>query len=93
VAIEKGFDRLVKLLVEKRANPDSKDRYGRTPLSWAAEREHEAVMKLLVEKGADADSIVDVLDGILESLGLDTGDALIKKQKRLKTYLGLHFNS
>ena len=32
----------------------------------------------------------DELDGILRSLGLSTGDTLNRKQKRLKTYLGLH---
>ncbi|EON63614.1 hypothetical protein W97_02842 [Coniosporium apollinis CBS 100218] len=29
---------------------DSKNEYGRTPLSWAAEQGHEAVVKLLVER-------------------------------------------
>ena len=39
------------------AKADSKDDYGRTPLSWAAERGHEAVVKLLVERGdVEADS-------------------------------------
>ena len=36
---------------------DLKDSYGRTPLSWAAEKGHEAVVKLLVETGkVDVDS-------------------------------------
>jgi hypothetical protein len=35
---------------------DSKDRYGRTPLLWAADSGHEAVVKLLLETGkAEAD--------------------------------------
>ena len=38
---------------------DSKDRYGRTPLWWAAENGHEAVVELLVEKGADVNSKED----------------------------------
>ena len=46
----------MKLLVEKGADLESKDRYSRTPLSWAAIYGHEAVVKLLVEKGADIES-------------------------------------
>jgi hypothetical protein len=42
VAIERGFDGLVKLLAEKGADPDFKDRDGRTPLSQAAANWHEA---------------------------------------------------
>jgi ankyrin repeat protein len=44
---------VVRLLLEKGAEPDSKDNGGRTPLSWAAKRGHEAVVRLLLEKGAD----------------------------------------
>jgi hypothetical protein len=35
---------------------DLKDSYGRTPLSWAAEKGHEAVVKLLLEKGAEPET-------------------------------------
>ena len=35
---------------------DSKDNYGQTPLSWAAENGHEAVVTLLLEKGAELES-------------------------------------
>ena len=35
---------------------DLKDSYGRTPLSWAAEKGHEAVVKLLLEKGAELEA-------------------------------------
>jgi ankyrin repeat protein len=43
----------VKLLLEKGAEPNPKDDYGRTPLWWAAENGHEAVVKLLLERGAE----------------------------------------
>ena len=47
----------MKLLLEKGADVESKDRrYGRTPLSWAAEEGHEAVVKLLLEKETDVKS-------------------------------------
>jgi ankyrin repeat protein len=51
-----GYEAMVKLLVEKGADLESKDSDGRTPLSWAAENGYEAVVKLLVEKGADLES-------------------------------------
>jgi ankyrin repeat protein len=47
---------VVKLLLEKAVDVDSKDRSGRTPLSWARGKGREAVMKLLVEKDADVDT-------------------------------------
>lgn len=35
---------------------DVRDADGRTPLSWAAKRGHEAMVSLLLEKGAAIDS-------------------------------------
>ena len=47
----------MKLLLEKGAELEAKDKnYGRTPLSWAAEKGHEAVVKLLLEKGAELEA-------------------------------------
>ena len=44
-------------LLKNGYNPDLQDSYGRAPLSWAAERGHEAVVKLLLETGkVDVDS-------------------------------------
>ena len=40
----------MKLLLEKGADVESKDRAGHTPLSRAARNGHEAVVKLLLEK-------------------------------------------
>jgi ankyrin repeat protein len=47
---------VVKLLLEKDADVESKSRNIRTPLSWAAKYRREAVVKLLFEKGADVES-------------------------------------
>ena len=46
----------MQLLLDKGADIESKDNYGQTPLSWAAERGHEAVVQLLLDKGADIES-------------------------------------
>jgi ankyrin repeat protein len=43
-------------LLKNGHHPDSKDNYGQTPLSWAAENGHEAVVRLLLEKGAELES-------------------------------------
>ncbi|OBT67655.1 hypothetical protein VE03_03419 [Pseudogymnoascus sp. 23342-1-I1] len=55
-ATDNGNEALVNLLLEKGADVDSKDSYGRTPLSWATEKGNEAAVKLLLEKGATVDS-------------------------------------
>ena len=52
-----GHEGVVKLLLEKDVDVDSKDSiYGQTPLSCAAENGHEGVVKLLLDKVADVDS-------------------------------------
>jgi hypothetical protein len=52
-----GHEAVVKLLLEKGVDLDSKDISGRTPLSHAARYGHEAVVKLH-EKGADNSKII-----------------------------------
>jgi ankyrin repeat protein len=51
---EKGHEAVVKLLLEKGADSNSKDKYDWTPLSWA-EKGREAVVELL-EDGTDLES-------------------------------------
>ena len=45
----------MKLLLDKNADIESKSDSGQTPLSWAAEKGHEAVVKLLLDKNADVE--------------------------------------
>ncbi|KAN0072779.1 ankyrin repeat domain containing protein [Elaphomyces granulatus] len=52
-AAAKGHEGVMKVLLEKGAELDSKSTNHRTPLSYAAGSGHEVVVKLLVEKGAE----------------------------------------
>lgn len=45
-----GLTSITKRILEGGKSVDSKDDGGQTPLSWAAERGHEAVVKLLVDR-------------------------------------------
>jgi ankyrin repeat protein len=52
-----GVEAVVQLLLATKVDADSKDNWGRTPLSYAAENGHETVVKLLLDTGkVDADS-------------------------------------
>ena len=48
-----GHESVVRLLLERGADPSPKDIYGATPLHHAAWGGYEAVVLLLVEHGAD----------------------------------------
>jgi ankyrin repeat protein len=47
---------VLKLLLEKVAKINSTNINGRTPLSWAAQKGHEAVVKQLIEKDVDLEA-------------------------------------
>ncbi|KAI3333003.1 hypothetical protein F4824DRAFT_275426 [Ustulina deusta] len=51
-----GHEVVVKALLEKGTDLESKDENGRSPLWWAAGNGHEGVVKVLLEKGADLES-------------------------------------
>jgi ankyrin repeat protein len=52
-AAHNGHEAVVKLLLEKGAELESKDNYGQTLLSLAAQVGREALVMLLLEKGAE----------------------------------------
>jgi ankyrin repeat protein len=57
VAAYFGLEGALRRLVRSNGNPDQKDHSDRTPLSWAADKGHDAIVKLLLETGGvDADS-------------------------------------
>jgi ankyrin repeat protein len=56
LAVENGHEAVVKLLLDKNADLESKDEYGQTALSWAVANDREAVVKLLLDKNADIES-------------------------------------
>ena len=51
-AAQIGSEKLVALLLDKGANPNSRSEDGRTPLSMARNANHTAVAKLLQSRGA-----------------------------------------
>lgn len=57
VAAMHGSHDIARLLLEREGvEMDSKDRDGRTPLSWAVEEGYVEVVQMLLEKGAEVDS-------------------------------------
>ena len=82
-----GFDVTVKLLVKgtwsylsfrKGAEVDSVDRYGRTPLSYAAWNGHVDIVKLLLKAGARVDS-TDEIGGVPLSYAICNGHEAVVK--------------
>lgn len=56
-AAENGADEILRLLIKKGADLETKDTiYGQTLLAWAAEKGHEATVKLLLQEGANIES-------------------------------------
>jgi ankyrin repeat protein len=80
LAIRSGHDAVVKLLLEKGAELESKDtNFGQTPLSLAAENGNDAVVKLLLEKGAELESKNTKFGQTPLSLAAENGhDAVVK---------------
>ena len=79
-AAENGHEAVVKLLLEKGAELETKDlHYGRTPLLYAARNGHEAVVKLLLEKGAELETKNDAYGGTPLSYAAENGHEAVVK--------------
>ena len=53
-AADKGHLEVVKLLLERKADPNVKDTfYGATPIIWAAQKGHAKIVEALLERGAE----------------------------------------
>jgi ankyrin repeat protein len=80
LAAANGHEAVVKVLLEKGAELESKDEtWSQTPLSWAANNGHEAVVKLLLEKGAELESKEEKWGRTPLSLATETGHEAIVK--------------
>ncbi len=55
-AVKSGDINLIKSFVEKGVDVNTRNKYGWTPLHWAAFRGKTEVVKLLIEKGADVNT-------------------------------------
>lgn len=55
LAAERGYAAIVKLLLEKGANPDLQNKFGRTALTCAVRHKYTEIVQLLLEKGANPD--------------------------------------
>jgi ankyrin repeat protein len=55
-AAENGYKGVVKLLLEKGANIETKGNNGQNPLSWAAKNGHEGTVKLLLQRNVNIDN-------------------------------------
>ncbi|KAF5687842.1 ankyrin protein 3 [Fusarium denticulatum] len=59
-AVEKGYEKVVKLLLERKANVQAEPNQGRTPLHFAARKEgSRATMQVLLSYGADINAMDD----------------------------------
>ncbi|XHF98658.1 hypothetical protein AWENTII_002203 [Aspergillus wentii] len=63
------------LLLENKINPNNLSSIGRTPLSWAAERGHEAVVEILLRDARTNPDTKDFYRTVAERTALETADA------------------
>ncbi len=56
-AAVKGFGKIAYLLLENGADPNTKDKKGKTPLDYACRYSHKKVAKILLAKGANKENL------------------------------------
>ena len=85
-AVKAGNIEAVKQHLDAGADVNAKDRYGRTPLNYAATRGLKEIIELLIAKGADVNTKIEVgdykgqtpLDGAIQWNHPETADLLRK---------------
>ncbi|KAJ5101083.1 hypothetical protein N7456_007135 [Penicillium angulare] len=77
---------LLQCLLQNKLNVDSRDQWGRTPLSWAAEYGSLAVVKILLGQGADINALDYEGDSPLSWL-IHAGDPVQRGLAATKAYL------
>ncbi|KAL1876715.1 hypothetical protein Plec18167_005123 [Paecilomyces lecythidis] len=70
-AVEKNHIRVVQLLLEYGASPETQDKKGRTPLMTAAWHNHWHILHLLICRGADVNRTDHRRRNVLHNLGAD----------------------
>lgn len=90
-ALTNNDTQIVKLLLEKGANPNTKSR-GSYPIFYAIENGNEQALKLLVEFGANLDVIEKDNNPLLHSLGYNTSYPINEQIFKLLVDLGCDLN-
>ena len=57
LAVEKGDERMARLLLEKRADINCRDRLGQTPLHRAVETDNKSMLSFLLNRGANVNRV------------------------------------
>ncbi|KAL1962384.1 hypothetical protein VTN77DRAFT_9723 [Rasamsonia byssochlamydoides] len=70
-AVERNHVRIVQLLLDYGACPDTRDKKGRTALMTAAWKNHWHVLQLLISRGADVNARDDKQRNVLHNLAAD----------------------
>ena len=90
-ALTNNDTQIVKLLLEKGANPNTKSR-GSYPIFYAIENSNEQTLKLLVEFGANLDVTEKDNNPLLHSLGYNTSYPINEQMFKLLVDLGCDLN-